>query len=206
MRILQVLAMTALIGLAVPAMAQNKTVTAKKPAAKTAAVTCIVSGKAIKDTKTALKHVHNKKTYYFCCTGCLNKFKATPAVYINKKVTTASNKTAKATDKTASCCDDAAKANGACCSGEEKAGGACCESEKAVIATTKTEEVSKDMLYCPVMDEVITDVEKAFTVEHAGKTYYLCCTDCKKSFLKNPEKYIKKLEEWQKAQKAQKTQ
>lgn len=203
MRILQVLAMTALIGLAVPAMTQNKTVTAKKPAAKTAAVTCVVSGKVIKDTAKALKHVHNKKTYYFCCTECLNKFKATPTAYINKKVTTASNKTAQATEKTASCCSGSAKTDDAGCIGENKAGDACCEGEKAVVATAKTEEVSKDMLYCPVMDEEITDVKKAFPVEYAGKTYYLCCTDCKKSFLKNPEKYIKKLEEWQKSRKTQ---
>lgn len=203
MRILTVLAMTALLGLAVPAMAQNKTTPAKKPATKTAVIICPVSGETIKNSAKALKHVYNKKTYYLCCTGCLNKFKATPTAYINKKVvTTASNKTAK----TASCCEEETKANGECSSGEAKDGGACCDAEKAVSAQTKTEEVSKDMLYCPVMDEVITDVQKVFTIEHAGKTYYLCCTDCKKSFVKNPEKYIKKLEEWQKAQKAQKTQ
>jgi Cu+-exporting ATPase len=187
MRILQALAMTALIGLAVPAIAQNKTAPAKKPVAKTAAVTCTVSGKTIKDTAKAVKHTYNKKTYYFCCTGCLSKFKTTPTAYINKKVaTTASNKTAS------------------CCEGE--AAGACCDAEKAAIATAKTEEISKDMLYCPVMEEEIADVKKALPIEYEGKTYYLCCTDCKKSFVKNPEKYIKRLEEWQKAQKAEKTQ
>lgn len=48
---------------------------------------------------------------------------------------------------------------------------------------------------CPVSGEKIGSHGKAFKVEHEGKSYNLCCKMCKKDFEKNPDKYIKKLED-----------
>ena len=45
---------------------------------------------------------------------------------------------------------------------------------------------------CPVSGEKIV-MEKKGTIEYKGKTYNLCCSMCKKDFLKDPEKYIEKL-------------
>jgi len=46
---------------------------------------------------------------------------------------------------------------------------------------------------CPVGDE---DVDpKGKTVVYKGKTIGFCCEDCIKDFNKDPEKYVKKLEE-----------
>lgn len=48
---------------------------------------------------------------------------------------------------------------------------------------------------CPVSEEKIGSMGKAYTVEHEGKVYNLCCKMCAKDFKKNPEKYIKKISE-----------
>ena len=45
---------------------------------------------------------------------------------------------------------------------------------------------------CPVSNEDIDDPVK---VEYKGKTYALCCKTCLKKFQKDPEKYMKKMEE-----------
>jgi YHS domain-containing protein len=59
------------------------------------ALTCPVMGHAIKDKSKAVKYEHKGKTYYFCCEGCVKKFKADPAKYMKKC----------ATDCKKECCD-----------------------------------------------------------------------------------------------------
>jgi len=46
--------------------------------------------------------------------------------------------------------------------------------------------------YCPVMGGKI---DKNVYADYEGKRVYFCCTSCKQEFMKNPEKYIKKLED-----------
>ena len=43
---------------------------------------------------------------------------------------------------------------------------------------------------CPVMKNPI---DKDVYVEYQGKKVYFCCEDCKETFAKNPEEYIKDL-------------
>ena len=45
---------------------------------------------------------------------------------------------------------------------------------------------------CPVTGEKVSGAD---TVEYEGKVYNLCCPMCKDEFLKNPEKYIAKVNE-----------
>jgi YHS domain-containing protein len=47
---------------------------------------------------------------------------------------------------------------------------------------------------CPVSGDKI-EQGKATQVEYQGKIYNFCCAMCQKDFKKDPEKYIKKLEE-----------
>ena len=56
---------------------------------------------------------------------------------------------------------------------------------------------------CPVSDEKLSgDPDmKPFVFTHEGREIKLCCKDCKKDFDKNPKKYIKKIEEAEKAAK-----
>jgi len=48
---------------------------------------------------------------------------------------------------------------------------------------------------CPVSKEKLGGMGKAFEYEHNGKIYNLCCKGCLKDFKKDPEKYIKIIEE-----------
>ncbi len=51
---------------------------------------------------------------------------------------------------------------------------------------------------CPVSGEEIGEESmkgQEVTVEYKGKVYNLCCPMCKKDFNKDPEKYIKILQE-----------
>ena len=58
--------------------------------------------------------------------------------------------------------------------------------------TKKAEEVGNKV--CPVTGEKIEEKTKA-TYEYQGKIYNFCCPMCIDEFKKDPEKYIKKIEE-----------
>jgi len=45
---------------------------------------------------------------------------------------------------------------------------------------------------CPVMGEKI---DKKIFADYEGKRVYFCCPDCVKTFNKEPQKYVKKLED-----------
>ena len=48
---------------------------------------------------------------------------------------------------------------------------------------------------CPVSGEKVGEMGEIVKVEHNGKIYNLCCTMCAKDFKKDPEKYVKIVEE-----------
>jgi YHS domain-containing protein len=52
---------------------------------------------------------------------------------------------------------------------------------------------------CPVSGDKLGEMGKPFTFEYKGREVKLCCKDCKKDFDKEPAKYIKKIEEADKA-------
>ena len=55
---------------------------AKAPVAKTAAITCPVTGDKIADIKDAAgSSTYKGKTYYFCCAGCKPAFDKNPAKF-----------------------------------------------------------------------------------------------------------------------------
>ena len=56
------------------------------------------------------------------------------------------------------------------------------------------EDVNAGNKICPVSGEKIVDKLKA-TYEYNGKIYNFCCASCVGEFKKDPEKYIKKVEE-----------
>ena len=51
---------------------------------------------------------------------------------------------------------------------------------------------------CVVSDEKIGDHGKPYVFTHKGQEVKLCCKDCLKDFKKDPDKYMKKIEEGQK--------
>ncbi len=55
---------------------------------------------------------------------------------------------------------------------------------------------------CPVSgDEAGGKMGPAVPIEYQGKIYNLCCSGCVAEFNKNPDKYVKKVEEELKAEK-----
>ena len=57
--------------------------------------------------------------------------------------------------------------------------------EKAASPTTEV---------CPVSGEALNG-DTNITYEYKGKTYRFCCPDCAEEFKKDPEKYMKKIQE-----------
>ncbi len=72
------------------------------------------------------------------------------------------------------------------------------EHEHGVTETSKAavsgEAVNVGNKICPVSGENIKEKTKA-TYEYQGKIYNFCCPMCIDEFKKNPEKYIKKIEQ-----------
>lgn len=50
----------------------------------------------------------------------------------------------------------------------------------------------KPQTTCPVL---AGDIDRSVYVDYQGKRIYFCCKGCDAEFKKNPEKYIKKLQE-----------
>jgi Cu+-exporting ATPase len=71
-----------------PAMPQHASVSIQSIGRK-APATDPVCGMKVEPAKAAGKHAHKGKTYYFCSTHCLHKFKADPGQYLGAKPTPA---------------------------------------------------------------------------------------------------------------------
>jgi len=66
-------------------------------------------------------------------------------------------------------------------------------------ATAESKAVEAGNKICPVSGEKISDVVASgmtpVTYEYEGKIYNFCCSACIEEFKKDPQKYIKKVEE-----------
>lgn len=65
-------------------------------------------------------------------------------------------------------------------------------SGEAVESAQPTEAGNK---ICPVSGEEIGSMGEGFKIEYNGVIYNLCCPGCEKDFLKEPDKYIQKINE-----------
>lgn len=65
---------------------------------------------------------------------------------------------------------------------------------EAITSFTPKEVLNVDNKICPVSGEKIDEKTKV-AYAHEGKTYNFCCVMCIEEFKKDPEKYIKKVEE-----------
>ena len=67
--------------------------------------------------------------------------------------------------------------------------------DAAEAAVEQADETVTEQTTCPVMEGKIN---KDIFVEYEGKKVYFCCPGCEDTFLKDPEKYISKLPQFQK--------
>jgi YHS domain-containing protein len=56
-------------------------------------------------------------------------------------------------------------------------------------------ELIEQQKTCPVSDQPLGSMGKPVKVVYKGRTVFLCCHGCKKTFQADPEKYLKKLDE-----------
>jgi Cu+-exporting ATPase len=208
------------LSVALTAQAAIGTKAAPDTKGKKTALTCPVSGDVVKNPSQAPRYTYKGKTYYFCGTKCLNRFKASPATYIARKPTKTNASTQAANPNKKACCRD--EQGGSCCAdekGKPASGKSCCADEKGKSASGKsccsekkvagdgrqpdvgkgqagesTQTAEGAKLFCPVSEEEIT-VEESVAFEYDGKRYYVCCNSCKRKFLADPETYSKKAEQ-----------
>ena len=64
--------------------------------------------------------------------------------------------------------------------------------EHGSVHEDETLVVTKIQISYPIMEEKI---DKSIYADHKGNRVYFCCVACHEDLIKNPEKYIKKLEE-----------
>jgi P-type Cu+ transporter len=156
---------------------------AKTTATEKAAMVCPVTGE---DADPDVSYVYEGKTYYFCCKGCVAKFKKEPTKYVK----------ASAKGKFDACNDHAEKA--ASDAHNEKASdadkayqvGAGGMSEGGTINEGKDFSAQIVNKMCPVMNKAVD--KKVTTVTYKDKVYGFCCKSCIKKFAANPEKYLNK--------------
>jgi len=72
------------------------------------------------------------------------------------------------------------------------------EEEKNVTTQVTAQKVEVGNIICPVSSEKIDSATKV-TYEYKGKIYNFCCPGCIDEFKKEPEKYIKKIDDENKA-------
>jgi hypothetical protein len=68
------------------------------------------------------------------------------------------------------------------------------------FAVDKKDEKKKEypLKTCVVSDEKLGEMGKPYVMKHKGREVQLCCESCKKDFNKDPDKYLKKLDEAEK--------
>ena len=71
-------------------------------------------------------------------------------------------------------------------------------SSVSTIQTSQEKAIAVGNKVCPVLNEKIDEKLKS-TYEYKGKIYNFCCTGCIDEFKKDPQRYIKKIEEELKA-------
>lgn len=78
------------------------------------------------------------------------------------------------------------------------------QKEKDGTTLTIVQKVEVGNKICPISGEKIDEKTKA-TYEYEGKIYNFCCAMCIDSFKKDPQKYIKKVEEEQRSESKEKS-
>lgn len=172
-------------------------------------VTCPVSGKEIKKSEAKGSHEYNGKTYYFCCPNCKEKFVKDSEKYTQQKSHEGHEHAAheaqeehmygehKENDTAIDpICGRKVKKTEAKATYEHngKTYYFCMEGckEKFMKEPEKHVKADNDTVTCPVSGDNFNKSDAADSMEYEGKTYYLCCSECKEKFTKDPGKYAKK--------------
>lgn len=135
---------------------------------KTAAMTAIdpICGMTVIPERAEGSHEHEGVTYYFCSTGCLNKFKANPQAYLNQPPQPMAHQHASQPVQLA---------------------GKAQSLPMMTPASAAPEATHVD----PVCGMQVNPSTAAGSHEHGGTTYYFCSTHCLHKFKADPEAFLR---------------
>ena len=164
--------------------AQNK---GKAPAAKTAKVEFLGKGDGVKTCPVTGEEIHTKdvkgrffnRTVYFCCAGCLDDAKKSPAAYIKRTqaAQVAATKNLPKVEGHHADHEDQKPKEG--------------EKQDSKDAEKKFLGKGDGIATCPVMGN---PVDKNFKYEVNGRVFYVCCPGCAEIVKKDPDLYLKPVE------------
>jgi YHS domain-containing protein len=177
------------------AQKKEKAKVQKTEVIKEAKMICPVTGE---EADPEVSFVHKGTKYYFCCTGCIGKFKKDPAKFIkasSKNVFDPCDDEGEKAKKVEPAKPEEPKSNvmGVRYSTTQ-------DEEKAVINTGKDLSAQIVNEKCSVMAGKKVD-PKVTTVSYKGKVYGFCCKSCIKKFANNPEKYLQPADAGKKVEK-----
>lgn len=146
---------------------------------------------------------YEAKKIYFCCPGCIAKFKKNPEKYVGKLPQFAEKEELeKLRTELRALLKKIAEQEGMLHG--ETAGREMTkliwEEMKRVSKETGIEMVGLlpmhtdalgNKVACPAMGSLFNITEKSEKSEYQGKVYYFCCPGCKAPFEKNPEKHLR---------------
>ncbi len=135
--------------------------------------------------------------YYFCCDGCKPQFDKDQAKFLKDDKSKGKLLGLSLFDPVATTPIEAEKAtvhsdyNGVRYLFASKDNKKTFDKEPKKYATAP----KKELLYCPVSDEIVESYTKASDYsDYKDTRYYFCCAGCKPKFDKNPEQFLTGLE------------
>ena len=125
-----------------------------------------VCGMTVDPAKAKASVQHEGKPYFFCCTGCADKFRATPEKYLQAPPRNAGLVTLGMPSSSA--------------------GGHAAGMVGISVAQAK-QKLERD----PVCGMSVDPATAKYKQDHQGKTFYFCCAGCLQKFNANPGPYLK---------------
>ena len=120
-----------------------------------------VCGMTVQPATAAGSHTHEQKTYYFCCQGCLTKFRADPARYLSRAAAVPELKPPR------------------------QFGG------KALpMMVSAPPPHAATGVIDPVCGMTVDPATAAGSFAHQGTSYYFCCQGCLTKFRADPPRYL----------------
>ncbi len=186
--ILSALALMLLV--TVSTQAQDTKTTTKVTVEKTDAAKKLVCPVTGEDADPEVSYAYKGTTYYFCCGGCVKRFKADPAKYIKNSAKSDFEPCDHPEDQKPAHEADGHEGHSHSHEGHAHEAVKVDQASNVPVVNTDKKLASKIVnTVCPVMNEEI-DPEVP-TVTYKGKVYGFCCKPCIKKFTADPEKYLK---------------
>ncbi len=159
-------------------------------------VTCAVNGKEFEKTETTASFEYKGETYYFCCPGCKDKFVKNPDEFINNEGEAEHQHGEEVKHQHG---EEAEHQHGEEVKHQHGEEVKHQHGEEAKHQHGEEgmhgEHQENGKVVDPVCGMELKKEDAKHTYEYKEKTYYFCMASCKEKFVKNPEEYLKDVEE-----------